>query len=84
LWWAAAFAAGGDLASATAAAGGTLDAAAARQLFERRLPILPLAFRSVRLWHRTDVRGLKLDATGRPCFAEAFVHGQPVRSKPRP
>ena len=84
LWWAAAFAAGGDLASASAAAAGGLDAAAARQQFERRRPILPLVFRSVRLWHRTDVRGLKLDASGRPCFADVFVHGQPVRSKARP
>jgi ABC-type transport system substrate-binding protein len=84
LWWAAAFAAGGDTASATAAAGGALDAAAARQQFDRKLPILPLLFRAVRLWHRTDVRGLKLDASGRPSFADVFMHGQPVRSKARP
>ncbi len=84
LWWAAAFAAGGDVATAAAAAAGTLDPAAARQAFERRLPILPLVFRSVRLWHRTDVHGLKLDASGRPCLADVFVHGQPVRSKARP
>ncbi|HWO22809.1 MAG TPA: ABC transporter substrate-binding protein [Kofleriaceae bacterium] len=84
LWWAAAFAAGGDVAAATAAAAGTLDAAAARQQFERKLPILPLLFRAVRLWHRTDVRGLKLDASGRPSFADVFMHGQPVRSKTRP
>ena len=45
---------------------------------------LPLLFRSVRLWHRTDVRGLKLDASGRPCFADVFLHGQPTRSKTRP
>ncbi len=85
LWWAAAFAAGGDTATATAAAGGTLTAAAARQEFDRKLPILPLLFRAVRLWHRTDVRGLKLDASGRPSFADVFMHGQPVRStKARP
>ncbi len=84
LWWAAAFAAGGDLATAEAAARGDLDSALARQVFERRLPILPLVFRSIRLWHRTDVRGLRLDASGRPGFADVFVHGQPVRSKARP
>jgi ABC-type transport system substrate-binding protein len=82
VWWASAFAAGGDVASAAAAVGGALDAAAARQAFERQLPILPLVFRSVRLWHRTDVRGLKLDASGRPSFADVFLHGQPVRSRP--
>jgi ABC-type transport system substrate-binding protein len=84
LWWAAAFAAGGELATAAAAAGGSLDAAAARREFERRLPILPVLFRSVRLWHRTDVRGLKLDASGRPCFGDVFMHGQPTRSKTSP
>jgi ABC-type transport system substrate-binding protein len=83
LWWAAAFAAGGDLATAAAAAGGSLAPAAARQAFDRQLPILPLLFRSVRLWHRTDVHGLRLDASGRPGFADVFVHGQPVRSKAR-
>jgi hypothetical protein len=82
LWWAAAFAAGGDLPAATAAAAGTLGGAAARQQFEQRLPILPLVFRSVRLWHRTDVRGLRLDASGRPGFADVFLHGQPARSRP--
>lgn len=84
LWWAAAFAAGGDLATAASAAGGALDPAAARQAFEQRLPILPLLFRSVRLWHRTDVRGLRLDASGRPGFSDVFLHGQPVKSKARP
>lgn len=83
LWWGAAFAAGGDSASAAAASSGALDLAAARQAFERRLPILPLAFRAVRLWHRTDVRGLKLDASGRPGFADVFVHGGPALSKAR-
>lgn len=77
LWWGAAFAAGGDSVTG-------LDLASARQAFERRLPILPLAFRAVRLWHRTDVRGLVLDATGRPGFADVFVHGSPALSKARP
>ena len=81
LWWSGAFAAGGEPALATAAAGGSLDSASARQAFERRLPILPLVFRAVRLWHRTDVRGLKLDAHGRPCYADVFLHGVPARSK---
>jgi peptide/nickel transport system substrate-binding protein len=81
LWWAAAFAAGGDPAVAGVAAAGSLDGGAARAAFERKLPILPLAFRSVRLWHRTDVRALKLDASARPCFADVFLHGAPARSK---
>ena len=38
----------------------------ARRRSRARLPIVPLMFRSVRMWHRTDVRGLAFDASGRP------------------
>jgi hypothetical protein len=81
LWWAAAFAAGGHRALAAAAATGALSAAAAQDAFEREMPILPLGFRAVRLWHRSDVRGLRLDALGRPTFADTFLHGAPARSR---
>jgi hypothetical protein len=38
-------------------------------------------FRALQLWHRTDLRGLGFDASGRPDFAGVFVFGQPVRSR---
>jgi hypothetical protein len=38
-------------------------------------------FRSIRLWHRTDVRGVSFDATGRPCFADLFLFGAPVPNR---
>jgi len=78
-WWAAAFGAGND---DTLQKLGAFDAATAAKAFEQRLPIVPLMFRSIRLWHRTDVRGVSFDATGRPCFADLFLFGAPVRSKP--
>ena len=51
------------------------DSAAAAKAFAERLPIVPLMFRSVRMWHRTDVRGLSFDASGRPSFADLFLFG---------
>ncbi|HET9621778.1 MAG TPA: ABC transporter substrate-binding protein [Kofleriaceae bacterium] len=68
-WWGAAFAAGGDDKAASA---GALDPAAAAAEFARRLPIVPLMFRSLLLWHRTDVHGLAFDASGRPSFADLY------------
>ena len=58
----------------------TLPERAAR-LFADHLPIVPLLFRSVRIWHRTDVRGLGFDATGRPDLASLFLHGAPLPSR---
>lgn len=81
VWWAAAFAAGGDAALVPALRAGTLAPATAEQTFAQRLPIVPLMFRALRLWHRTDVRGLAFDASGRPSFADVFLFGAPTRGK---
>jgi len=63
---------------------GVFDAATAAKAFEQRLPIVPLMFRSIRLWHRTDVRGVSFDATGRPSFADLFLFGAPVPTRGHP
>ena len=80
-WWGGAFAAGGDDYVAQKLALGPLDLAAAGKAFAARLPIVPLMFRAVRIWHRTDVRGLGFDATGRPDLASLFLHGAPLPSR---
>jgi MarR-like DNA-binding transcriptional regulator SgrR of sgrS sRNA len=80
-WWAAAFGAGND---DTLVKLGAFDAATAAKAFDERLPIVPLMFRSIRLWHRTDVRGVSFDATGRPCFADLFLFGAPVPTRGHP
>lgn len=80
-WWGAAFAAGGDPWAEHQLAAGALDTTAAIATFRERLPIVPLLFRAVRMWHRTDVRGLRFDASGRPAYADLFVFGAPVRTK---
>lgn len=79
-WWGAAFAAGADTWAEQRLSAGTVDNAAAQKAFAERLPIVPLMFRAVRLWHRTDVRGLGFDASGRPSYAEMFLHGDPGRA----
>lgn len=79
-WWGAAFAAGGDTWAEQRLATGAIDAAAAQKAFSERLPIVPLLFRAVRIWHRTDVRGLGFDATGRPSYADMFLFGDPARA----
>jgi peptide/nickel transport system substrate-binding protein len=71
-WWGAAFAAGGDDWVARQLAAGPLDPAAAAAEFARRLPIVPLMFRSLLLWHQSDVRGLGFDASGRPGLADLY------------
>jgi ABC-type transport system substrate-binding protein len=81
-WWGAAFAAGDDDWALRPLAAGTLDAATAGKAFTARMPIVPLMFRAVRLWHRTDVRGLSFDASGRPCYADLFFFGSAQRTKP--
>ncbi|MEZ4360302.1 MAG: ABC transporter substrate-binding protein [Kofleriaceae bacterium] len=50
---------------------------AARRL-ELELPIVPLYFRGLRASHRTDVRGLTFDASGRLGFADLFLFGDPT------
>lgn len=82
LWWGAAFAAGGDDWPVAALQTNSLDLAAAQKAFAEREPIIPLMFRSVRLWYRSDVHGIVFDALGRPCFADAFMFGAPARSRP--
>jgi ABC-type transport system substrate-binding protein len=72
VWWGAAFAAGRDDWAQRQLAGGAIDPAAAAQEFGRGLPIVPLMFRSVLIWHRADVRGLGFDATGRPTLADLY------------
>ncbi len=81
-WWGAAFSAGGDDWASAQLATGHVDGAAAAKIFAEHLPIVPLMFRAVRLSHRTDVRGLGFDASGRPDLADAFLFGEPVRSVP--
>jgi peptide/nickel transport system substrate-binding protein len=78
-WWGGAFAAGGDLWAEQRLANGAIDQAEAVKVFDERLPILPLVFRAVRVWHRTDVRGLSFDATGRPDLADLFYSGDPAK-----
>ncbi len=78
-WWGGAFAAGGDLWAEQRLASGSIDRGEATRVFDDRLPILPLVFRAVRMWHRTDVRGLSFDATGRPDLADLFYAGDPAK-----
>jgi peptide/nickel transport system substrate-binding protein len=84
LWWAGAFAAGGDSWAMQQLATGAVDPLSAQKQFSAGLPIVPLMFRSVRIWHRTDVRGLVFDASGRPCFAEVHLFGEPQKSRGKP
>jgi len=81
-WWSAAFTVGGDDWASSKLAAGQLTMDAARKEFAARHPIVPLMFRGVRMWHRADLRGLRFDATGRPCLEEVFVFGVPVRTGP--
>jgi hypothetical protein len=72
VWWGMAFAAGHDDWAQRQLAAGGIDPAAAGLEFARTLPIVPLMFRSVLIWHRVDVRGLGFDATGRPGLADLY------------
>jgi peptide/nickel transport system substrate-binding protein len=73
-WWGAAFAAGGDRWAETRLAGGDLDPAEATREFAARMPIVPLMFRSVLVWHHTEVHGLAFDVSGRPRLADLYWH----------
>jgi MarR-like DNA-binding transcriptional regulator SgrR of sgrS sRNA len=84
VWWTAAFTQGGDDWSASALAAGTIDPAAAAKEFAQRVPIVPLMFRSVRIWHPTNLRGIAFDASGRPSYADIFLFGAPTPNRSRP
>lgn len=83
-WWTAAFASGGDEWAANAFSAGVLEPAAAAREFAARLPIVPLMFRSVRIWHPTNLRGVAFDGLGRPCYESLFLFGAPVPIRGRP
>lgn len=51
----------------------------AARRFEQEQPIVPLFFRGLRASHRTDVRGLAFDASGRLDFSDLFFFGDPTR-----
>ena len=78
-WWGAAFEAGHDASLLPLLAAGALDDGAAEQRFEADLPIVPVMFRAVLLWFRSDVHGVALDALARPDFADMFLFGAPHR-----
>lgn len=80
-WWGAAFAAGGDDWFAQRLAGAPLDAAATAKAFAERMPVVPLMFRAVHLWFRTDLRGVGFDALGRVGFAGVSLFGDPVKAR---
>lgn len=79
-WWGAAFAAGGDDWAAQQLATGHVDTSAAQKRFDDVLPIVPLVFRTVHVFHRTDIHGLGFDAMARITFADLFVFGEPQKS----
>jgi peptide/nickel transport system substrate-binding protein len=71
-WWGAAFAAGNSDWAARQLAVGPIDPASAVAEFRSKLPIVPLMFRSLAIWHRKDVRGLGFDTSGRPGLADLY------------
>jgi peptide/nickel transport system substrate-binding protein len=84
VWWGAAFAAGGDAWPVAALQTGSLDVVQAEKAFADRVPVVPLMFRSIRLWYRSDLHGIAFDSLGRPCFEDAFLFGSPVPTRGRP
>jgi peptide/nickel transport system substrate-binding protein len=84
VWWSAAFTAGGDDWGANALAAGAIEPGAAAKEFSARVPIVPLMFRAVRMWHPTNLRGIAFDTSGRPCYENLFLHGAPTPNKGRP
>jgi ABC-type transport system substrate-binding protein len=83
-WWGAAFAAGNDSWPVKPLANGFLDPQTTAKAFADHLPIIPIMFRSLQIWHRSDVRGLGFDASASLGFADAFLHGNPVKVKLKP
>ena len=84
VWWAAAFAAGNDDWATKQLQGGAIEPVSAAKAFASRLPILPLMFRTVRIWHPTNLRGIAFDASGRPCYADLFLFGAPTPNRGKP
>ena len=72
VWWGAAFAAGNDDWARRQLQAGAIDPAAAAAEFRRTLPIVPLMFRSLLIWHQNEVHGLGFDASGRPALADLY------------
>jgi MarR-like DNA-binding transcriptional regulator SgrR of sgrS sRNA len=82
-WWGAAFAAGNDSWVAARLGAGTLDAAEVARQFASRLPIVPLMFRSLLVWHRAEVRGLGFDASARPGLADLYWFKGKHKARPK-
>ncbi|HEY6176820.1 MAG TPA: hypothetical protein VIX73_20330, partial [Kofleriaceae bacterium] len=72
VWWGAAFAAGNEDWARRQLAAGAIDPGAAAAEFRRTLPVVPLMFRSLLIWHQSDVHGLAFDASGRPALADLY------------
>lgn len=72
---AAAFASGGDPWAQRRLAAADLTPASAREAFSRRLPVVPLFHRAVRVHHRSNVRGLRLDHAAALPFADLYFSG---------
>jgi peptide/nickel transport system substrate-binding protein len=72
VWWGAAFAAGNEDWARRQLQAGAIDPVAAAAEFRRTLPIVPLMFRSLLVWHQNDVHGLGFDASGRPALADLY------------
>lgn len=81
-WWGAAFAAGNDDTLLRQQASGNVDLGAASREFAAKLPIVPLMFRSVRIWHPTNLRGLSFDVLGRPSYQDLSLFGPPLKGRP--
>jgi hypothetical protein len=41
-------------------------------------------FRTVRIWHPTNLRGIAFDASGRPCYENLFLFGAPTPNRGKP
>lgn len=67
--------------SVTPRKGGKRASGDAARRFEQEQPIVPLFFRGLRASHRTDVRGVAFDTSGRLGFADLFLFGEPTRVK---
>lgn len=78
---AAAFSAGNDGWARARMERGALAPDAARRAFAERLPVIPLFHRAVRTHHRSDLRGVILDAAARPGFADLFFFGPAVPAR---
>lgn len=55
----------------------------ARAAFERRLPLIPLFHRGVKVYHNSNLRGIRFRSTSRPPLADVFRYGRLLRSRRR-